>query len=83
MKSTMTMDELDILYERIGENQFKAYDWWPTVEEIKNYIESKPEKYIEFMIWILETADDPETPEEEESKKYLNRILRNTIKIKD
>ena len=77
------MDELDALYERIGDNQFRAYDWWPTVEELKAYVAPKPEKYMEFLIWILETADDPETPEEEASKKYINKLLRNMIKIKD
>ena len=83
MKNTMTMDELDMLYDRIGSNAFKAYDWWPTVEELNVYVVPNPEKYIEFLIWILETADDPETPEEEESKKLINRILIKTIHIKD
>ena len=83
MKTTMTMDELDALYERIGSNSFRAYDWWPTVEELKTYVEPHPEPFIEFLIWILETADDPETPEEEESKKYINRLLIKLLKIKD
>ncbi len=81
MKSTMSFDEYDILANRLSKNNFKCGDWWPTVDEIKEKIEPNVNKYIEFLIWILETADPPETPEQQESKKYINRLLINSLKF--
>lgn len=81
MKTTMSFNELDALYDRVGNNNFKCGDWWPTVEEIQTYIEPQLNKNIEFLCWILETADPPETPQQQESKKYINRLLIKTLKI--
>ncbi len=81
MKTTMTFDELDILYNRLGNNNFKCGDWWPTVEEIKTYIEPHLNKNLEFLIWITETADAPKTEAEKESRKYINNLLIKTLKL--
>ena len=48
MKTTMTFDELDTLYNRLGSNNFKCGDWWPTIEEIQKHIEPQLNKNIEF-----------------------------------
>jgi len=79
----MSFEEYDILADRVSQNTFKCGDWWPTVEEIKEKIEPNVNKYIEFLIWILETADAPETPEQKESKKYINNLLIKTLKFVD
>lgn len=81
MKSTMSFDEYDLLADRVSKNNFKCGDWWPTVEEIKTRIEPDVNKYIEFLVWILETADMPETQEQKESKKYINKLLINNLKL--
>lgn len=83
MKTTMSFDDYDILTERLSNNTFKCGDWWPTVEEIKQYIEPQLTKNIEFLIWIAETADSPQTEEEKESKKYINNLLIKTLKLTD
>ena len=70
----MSFEEYDILADRLSKNNFKCGDWWPTVEEIKEKIEPNVSKYIEFLIWITETADMPETPEQKASKKYINQL---------
>lgn len=82
MKTTMTLEEYDNLCDRLSNNEYKCGAWWPTVEEISKYLEPEKEKYIEFMLWVLETAENPNNEEEKESKKYLNKILRETLKIK-
>jgi len=83
MKSQMTLKEYDQLCDRIKSNEYQCKSWWPSIKDIEKYIVENPEKYIEFMIWILETASPPETEEEKESKGYLNRILTNTIHFKE
>ena len=83
VKTTMTFDELDMLNERLGNNTFKCGDWWPTIEEIQKYIEPNVNKNIEFLLWILETAEMPETSKQKESKKYINNLLIKTLKIND
>ena len=83
VKTTMSFDDYDILVERLTDNSFKCEDWWPTIEEIQTYIEPNVGKNIEFLIWILETSTPPETPEQKESKKYINNLLIKTLKMTD
>lgn len=81
MKSTITFEELDKLNERLNDNSFKCGDWYPTIEEIKEYIEPNINKNLEFLCWILETAEPPVTKEQIESKKYINKLLIKYLKI--
>lgn len=83
VKATMSFDDYDTLVDRLVDNCFKAEDWWPTVEEIQKYIEPNVNKNIEFLLWILETADTPITDEQKASKKYINNLLIKTLKITD
>lgn len=83
MKSTMSFDDYDMLTERLSDNAFKCGDWWPTIEEIQTYIEPQLNKNLEFLIWIIETADAPQTEEEKKSKKYINNLLIKTLKLTD
>lgn len=83
MKTTMSFDDYDVLTERLNDNTFKCGDWWPTIEEIKTYIEPHLSKNLEFLIWITETADTPQTDEERASKKYINNLLIKNLKLTD
>lgn len=83
MKTTISFDDYDILTERLNNNNFKCGDWWPTIEEIKTYIEPNLNKNLEFLIWITETADTPRTEEQKASKKYINNLLIKTLKLTD
>ena len=83
MKTTMSFTEYDILADRLSKNNFKCGPWWPTVEEIQTMIEPNLNKYLEFLIWILETAEKPETEEQKESKKYINKLLIKSLKLTD
>lgn len=79
----MTLKAYDELCDRLRANEYQCGNWWPSISDLEKYVEPNPEKYIEFLIWIVETAKDPVTDEDKESKKRINRILRHTIKIKD
>ena len=82
MKANMTLKDYDALCDRLHDNEYQCGSWWPSVDDIKKYLEPESEKYLEFMLWVVETAEDPIDEEEKKSKRYLNKILRNTIKIK-
>ena len=82
-KVQMTLKAYDNLCDRLCENEYQCGEWWPTIEDIQTYIEPEPEKYLEFMVWITETATTPQTEEEKESKNMLNRILTSIINFKD
>ncbi len=83
VKTTMTFDELDALQERISQNEYRCGNWWPTVDELKERVAPHPEKYIEFLMWILETADEPVEDWQKQSKGYINRLLNSCITIID
>ena len=82
IKKTMTFDELDALYERIGSSEFRC-ETWPSLTEVKHKVANSPKKEIEFLIWILETSNEPENEDEERVKRYINRLLIDTIEIVD
>lgn len=83
MKKEMPYAKFDAMCDRFDNASFKCGAWWPTVFQVKEYIEPKIEQYLEFLIWIAETADAPRTEEERESKKYINNLIYNTIKFTD
>lgn len=73
--------ELDKLCDDFEDMSFKADAWWPSIEEIKEYIEPKLKTMLPFAIWITETANKPETEEEIQSKKYLLRLIYDNVNI--
>jgi hypothetical protein len=83
MKKEMSYEKFDALCDRFDVAPFKCGARWPTILEIKEYIEPKIEQNLEFLIWIAETADSPKTEAEKESKKYINNLILNTVKFTD
>lgn len=82
-KNVMTYDQLDAMQERIKSNIYKCGDWWPTVKELEEKIGDHPEKYVEFLTWILETACEPIEEWQKQSKKYITKLLYQCIEIKE
>lgn len=81
MKKDLTFEKFDKLLERINCLPFKCGSYWPTKEEIDLIIKEDLDKSLEFLIWITETADEPITDKDKESKKYINSILYKHLKI--
>ena len=75
----MTFDDYDRLCERIKNNPYQCTDWWPSPKELKEKIGNEINSSIEFLIWILETNLEPETDEEKESKRYINKLLIDNL----
>ena len=79
----MTFEQYDALVERLGNNEYQCGDWWPTVDELKSKVGHNTAKYMEFLIWIVETADEPTEQWQVESQNYINKLLNNYIMLVD
>ena len=78
-----TFADYDALCERVGTNPYQCDDWWPTPEELKENIGNEINQNIDFLTWIIETNNPPETEEEKRSQKYINKLLRENLKLYD
>ncbi len=79
----MTFDEYDDLVDRLHENKYACDDWWPSPDEIKEKMGGEINANIPLLLWIVETNNPPETEEEKESYKYINKLLRDNLKLYD
>ena len=79
----MTFDDYDAMCERFGIMQYKCDDWWPTPEELKEKMGNEINPYLDFLTWIVETNNPPTTDEEKRSLKYINKLLRENLKLYD
>lgn len=79
----MTLQAYDELCDRIASNEYKCGGWWPRVEDLEKYVVPDPEKYMEFLIWICETASPPYDESDKASQNMINKILTKLIKFKD
>lgn len=79
----MAFTEYDELVERLQENKYPCDDWWPRPEELKEKMEGEINTNIPFLVWIIETNNPPETEKEKESCRYINKLLRDNLKLYD
>lgn len=79
----MTFADYDALCDRISVNPYQCIDWWPSPEELKEKLGNEINSNIDFLTWILETNNPPETEEEKESQRYINKLLRTNLKLYD
>ena len=71
----LNQKNLDKLCEDFEKMPYKAGAWWPTVDDINKRLAPFIKEKIAFAIWILETANSPETEEEIASRKLLSRLV--------
>ncbi|WP_141400997.1 hypothetical protein [Lacrimispora amygdalina] len=79
----MTFDEFDELVDRLKKNTYECDDWWPSPEELNEKMGNEINANIPFLVWILETNNPPETTAEKESQRYINKLLRDNLKLYD
>lgn len=77
-KRKMTFDEYDALCERLHNFPFHPDGYWPEIDEIKT-LNYKNEKDLDFLIWLVEENPEPENEKDKKIKKYINKILRETL----
>lgn len=83
MKKELTCDEFGALCDRLEEATFRCGHWWPTMEEVKTFIEPNIKEDLEFALWISITADPPANDEQKEVRTYLNNLINKNLKFKE
>ena len=79
-------DEYDMIIEKIEKMNFKCEGWLPTEADIIYYSQSTKtsRKFIEFLLWILNTyTGDTTSSEFKHIKKVINNILYEYIIFED
>ena len=85
----MTFDEYDKLEEKfhkIRERTSILNDYFPTEEEIITYVENSenPNKYIPFLLFLLENTKEMElTDEQQSAQKLIQNILYEHLELFD
>jgi len=79
----MTFEEMNTLYEIADNAECKAGDWFPTQNDLNHIVKNDPATYVDFLIWIYETANFPSSKEAQGIKREINKIIKNTIQIID
>ena len=76
----LTFDEYDAMLEKFEEIETETI--WPTLKQIDMF-EEDPEKWLKFCCYLLEKGHDPQTKEEEYSKKNLTRFVNTHLELTD
>lgn len=79
----MTFDEMNQLYDIADGAEYKAGDWYPTLEDLNHIVKNDPATYIDFLIWIYETANFSSTKDAQFIKNEINNIIKETIQVID
>lgn len=79
----ITYNQYDRLCEDLQQIKNSKPGWYPSKADILKIVSQNPEKYINFMLWIMETAGSPLTKEMAEGKKTINQILIKSIELID
>ncbi len=73
----ITYDELDNLYDKMEKlnEQYPSTPYFPTPAEIEE-IKKDPDKYYEFLIYLTANNPHPVNPEDIESDRAMNAIIK-------
>lgn len=80
-----TYDALDALYQHFDSMEDKKDGWMPDKETIEQKInEDGIENHIEFLMWLLESADISQfDKKEKEDYMYLNQLVKKELVVKE
>lgn len=79
--ATITQSKFDEMLEAFETMQYRCDDWFPSIEEIKEYLEPNIERDYKFALWILETSNEPQTQKKKEARRYLMNLVYNHLSI--
>lgn len=81
---TIAEEKFDQTLEELGSMTYRCQDWFPTLEEIKKYIEpqiKESQLMLKFALWVLETSPAPRTDEEKQARRYLMSLTNDSMNI--
>lgn len=79
----MTFDEYDALIEKLEKISYKPEGYYPTVQEIKDNLEPEFDKNFDYIVWLTECNENPDTEEGILARNYLNRLLIKKLILVD
>lgn len=79
----MTFDEYDALIEKLEKISYKPERYYPTVQEIKDNLEPEFDKNFDYIVWLTECNENPDTEEGILARNYLNRLLIKKLVLVD
>ena len=79
----MTFDEYDSLIEKLEKISYKPEGYYPTVQEIKDNLEPEFDKNFDYIVWLTECNENPDTEEGILARNYLNRLLIKKLVLVD
>lgn len=79
----MTFDEYDALIEKLEKISYKPEGYYPTVQEIKDNLEPEFDKNFDYIVWLTECNENPDTEEGILARNYLNRLLIKKLVLVD
>lgn len=77
MRIICSYDDYDRLEEIFERMSFKADEYVPTMDELKNEVEPNIQKYIKFLLWVDLTGI--KTEENSLERKEIQRLLREYL----
>lgn len=79
----MTFDEYDALIEKLEKISYKPEGYYPTIQEIKDNLEPEFDKNFDYIVWLTECNENPDTEEGILARNYLNRLLIKKLVLVD
>lgn len=79
----MTFNEYDALIEKLEKISYKPEGYYPTVQEIKDNLEPEFNKNFDYIVWLTECNENPDTEEGILARNYLNRLLIKKLVLVD
>lgn len=79
----MTFDEYNALIEKLEKISYKPEGYYPTVQEIKDNLEPEFDKNFDYIVWLTECNENPDTEEGILARNYLNRLLIKKLVLVD
>lgn len=79
----MTFNEYDALIEKLEKISYKPEGYYPTVQEIKDNLEPEFDKNFDYIVWLTECNENPDTEEGILARNYLNRLLIKKLVLVD
>ena len=77
----ITEQKFDEMMEDINKVILEEDGYIPSEDDILDYIEKKPEKYYQYLLWYSEHKPKPKTEEEKQRLKRINAIINRTVEI--
>ena len=79
----LTRDEYEKMWKLATGLKLERDRWWPSEAEIETIVIPNFKKCWDFIIWLLETGNEPDNEADERAVETLRKILDERLRISD